>query len=142
MIKLSKLTDYAITLLSVLYKNKTRSFSASVLAEVTGIPEPTTSKILKQLSASDLVTSTRGVKGGYQVNGDYEDIPLTKVIEIMEGDISLTDCASCITHECANKEICPMDGGWTEINKAVLNTLNSFSLAGVLDKAKTIEIRE
>lgn len=139
MIKLSKLTDYAITLLSVLFKNKTQSYSASSLSDLTGIPEPTTSKILKQLANAGLLISTRGSKGGYQAIGDYEDVPLTKVIEVMEGDIALTDCAGCITHSCNNKEHCPMDGGWNEVNKAVLDTLNSFSLAGLLSKAKTIE---
>lgn len=139
MLKLSKLTDYAIILLSVLSKDSAHCYSASTLSSMTAIPEPTTAKILKILSAGNLVLSIRGVHGGYKATGSYDDVPLTKIIEVMEGDIAITDCASKAEHECNIKGSCPMDGCWNEVNRALYETLNGIKLSSLLSKA---EVRE
>lgn len=140
MLKLSKLTDYAIILLSVLSKDGSQCYSASNLAAMTGIPEPTTAKILKILSSGGLVLSIRGVHGGYKSTGDYEQTPLTKIIEVMEGDIALTDCATSKDHDCSIKSSCPMNGCWQDVNKALYDTLNGIKLSTLLDKAELKEV--
>lgn len=136
MIKLSKLTDYAIILLSVLDKDRENCFSASTLSSLTGIPEPTTAKTLKMLCTGNLVQSIRGVKGGYKALESYEDVSVSHVIEVIEGDICVTDCAASEEHECSMKEVCPMDGCWNEVNQALYDTLNSIKLSSLMRKAK------
>tara|TARA_R110002124_G_scaffold64985_2_gene177511 strand:+ start:317195 stop:317635 length:441 start_codon:yes stop_codon:yes gene_type:complete len=144
MLKLSKLTDYAIILLSALSKDSTQSYSASALAAKTHIPEPTTAKILKMLSSGGLVLSIRGAHGGYKAIGSYEDTPLTRIIEVMEGDIALTDCAINANHNCSIKESCPLEGAWSDVNKLLYETLSGVSLASLLNKAqiRPTEIRD
>jgi FeS assembly SUF system regulator len=144
MLKLSKLTDYAIILLSALSKDSERSYSASTLAAMTRIPEPTTAKILKMLSAGDLVLSIRGARGGYKATGTYEDTPLTRIIEVIEGDIALTHCAINANHSCSIKESCPLEGTWSDVNKLLYETLSGVKLASLLNKAqiRKTEIRD
>jgi FeS assembly SUF system regulator len=144
MLKLSKLTDYAIILLSALSKDSVQSYSASTLAAMTSIPEPTTAKILKMLSAGGLVLSIRGAHGGYKATGTYEDTPLTRIIEVIEGDISLTDCAANEDHDCSIKESCPLEGAWSGVNKLLYETLSDVKLSSLLNKAqiRKTEIRD
>jgi FeS assembly SUF system regulator len=139
MLKLSKLTDYAIILLSVLSKDDTRCFSTPTLSAMTSIPEPTAAKVLKMLASGGVVVSVRGAHGGYRSIGSYEQTPLSQIIDIMEGGIALTDCASGEDHNCSIKEKCPMDGCWNSVNKALYETLNTIKLSSLLSKA---ELRE
>ena len=67
MLRISRLTDYATVLLASLASEPQRVQTAASLAEQTHIAAPTVSKLLKQLQRAGLVTSTRGLHGGYQL---------------------------------------------------------------------------
>ena len=67
MIRLSRLADYSIVILTAMSGQGEPIFSAQVLAEKTNISLPTVSKILKLLSKAGLLMSTRGSRGGYQL---------------------------------------------------------------------------
>ncbi len=67
MLRLSKLTDYAVVVLVRLSALDGVQTSPGIAA-ATGIPEPTVAKVLKTLAASDLVSSQRGARGGYRLN--------------------------------------------------------------------------
>ncbi len=67
MLRISKLTDYAIVILSYLALDSAKVLSAQQLAEATHLSLPTVSKILKILLAAKLLTSFRGTGGGYQL---------------------------------------------------------------------------
>ena len=66
MIKLSKMTDYAVVCLGVLANRSKFSTSASQLSKETGISLFTVQKLLKLLTVkSELITAQRGSQGGY-----------------------------------------------------------------------------
>ena len=59
MLKLNRLTDYAVVILGQLAKNSGKVETAAELAATTGIPLPTVSKILKILSSAGIIASHR-----------------------------------------------------------------------------------
>ncbi|MCF5940854.1 Rrf2 family transcriptional regulator, partial [Xanthomonas perforans] len=61
MLRVTKLTDYATVVLTVLAARCDQVLSASELAEQAGLEAPTVSKILKPLSQAGLVEGLRGV---------------------------------------------------------------------------------
>ena len=63
MLKLNRLTDYAVVILGQLAKNSGKVETAAELAATTGIPLPTVSKILKILSSAGIIASHRGASG-------------------------------------------------------------------------------
>ena len=67
MIKLGRLTDYAVILLTRMVGSDASIWAASGLAEKTGLPLPTVSKVLKQLAKSGVVETRRGAAGGYRL---------------------------------------------------------------------------
>ena len=69
MLRLSKLTDYAVVVLVRLAGMDGVQTSPGIAA-ATGIPEPTVAKVLKTLAAGDMVSSQRGARGGYRLNRD------------------------------------------------------------------------
>jgi len=56
------------------------------IAETAGIPSRFLVQILLQLKAAGLVTSTRGVSGGYRLAKPPEEITLNQVMNVIDGD--------------------------------------------------------
>src|SRR5207247_1798797 len=68
MIRLGKLTDYGLVLMTYIARNHDRSLhTARVLSVESRLPLPTVSKLLKELLEGGLLVSHRGVKGGYSL---------------------------------------------------------------------------
>lgn len=132
MIKLSRLTDYAVVILAEMAREKGAVLSASGLSARTNLPEPTVSKILKLLSKGGLVTSTRGASGGYVLEQTTRSVKVTDVIEAMEGPIALTACVSGSHEDCALERMCAMNGRWNKVNLAIRTALADVTLADMV----------
>ena len=55
MIKLNKITDYAVVILGLLSSRYPNKFSTSKISEDTGLPVPTVAKVCKLLNKADLI---------------------------------------------------------------------------------------
>lgn len=134
MIKLSKLTDYAVVILAEMTRMRGQTVSAAALAGKIGLPEPTVSKILKLLARQELLTSTRGTSGGYRLEREAASIPVTDIIAAIEGPISLTACTEGSHDNCALETVCALNGRWTPVNKALQAALAQVTLAQMTGK--------
>ena len=140
MLRLSKLTDYALVVLVHLSRNDGVQTSTSI-AVGTGIPEPTVEKVLKTLAAFDLVSSQRGARGGYRLNRDLKSIPISDVISAIDGPIALTACVDGSASSCETRGSCPMCGQWDPVNDAIRNALNGITLADMQVRVAPVAIR-
>jgi FeS assembly SUF system regulator len=127
MLRLSKLTDYAVVVLVRLAGMDGVQTSPGI-AGATGIPEPTVAKVLKLLCAVDLVASQRGPRGGYRLNRPLDTIPIADVIAAIDGPIALTACVEGATG-CESEGLCPMRGRWDPVNAAINRALSTITLA-------------
>jgi FeS assembly SUF system regulator len=128
MLRLSKLTDYAVVVLTQLAEGQDLQTSPAIAAG-TGIPEPTVAKVLKMLAATGLVGSARGARGGYRLLKPLARIPVAEVIEAIDGPIALTACVDGSVVECVSRGLCPMQGRWDAVNTAITAALSAISLA-------------
>lgn len=132
MIKLSKLTDYAVALLAGMSKSDGgRVVSCTYLAETTGVPEPTVAKVLKILTKSGFVVSARGVHGGYRLDRPAEKITVADIITAMDGPIAVTACVEGGSNDCVMENKCPVRGNWDKVNRAVKAALEEVTLADI-----------
>jgi FeS assembly SUF system regulator len=129
LIKLSRLADYAIVLMTQLAGRPSSLMQAPDLALVTGLPVPTVAKTLKQLVQAGLVESQRGAKGGYALIRDAANIPVTEIIAAVDGPIALTDCTVDEEGVCEIESLCPTRTNWRKINEAVIGALRDVTLA-------------
>lgn len=126
MIKLSKFTDYAVVVLGEMARSEHGRMAASDLAARTNLPEPTVAKILKALTRGGILSSARGVNGGYGLIRAADQITVADIITAMDGPISLTDCAD--SSPCAFEGRCAMHGRWGKVNMAIRTALDSVAL--------------
>jgi FeS assembly SUF system regulator len=134
MLRISKLTDYAILVMVELARDG-EMLSAQALAERVHIEAPTASKVLKLLTGAGLLESYRGASGGYSVNRPAGDISVAEVIAAIEGPIAMTEC-SAEEGLCSQEDSCELRGNWQRISIAVARALQEVSLAEMSAPAK------
>ncbi len=129
MIRLSRLSDYGIVILTRLAREPGRALPASTLAGTTSVSTAMTGKVLKLLTRAELLTSLRGAHGGYALARPATAITVAEVIEALDGPIALTSCVDPTTGECGIERLCPARANWQRINRAIRDALAGISLA-------------
>jgi FeS assembly SUF system regulator len=132
MIRLSKLTDYAIVVMSDMARQAGCVHTVPQIAERTGLPAPTVAKLMKSLTPAGLTVSHRGAAGGYALSRVAEEISIAEIITAMEGPIALTACVEGGDSQCEVERLCPMRGGWEKVNRALRGALQGVSLADMM----------
>ena len=130
MLRLTKLTDYGIVLMAyIAFDESDSAQTARDLAELSGLPLPTVSKVLKSLGRGGLLTSHRGKNGGYTLARKAESISVAEMLEALEGPLALTDCSTDATAACEIEPSCPVKSNWRLINTAVREALSQVKLS-------------
>ena len=130
MLRLSKLTDYAVVVLVRLSDEAGAAVQTTPgIAAATGVPEPTVAKVLKAMAGSGLVVSQRGARGGYRLARPLSAMPIRDVIEAIDGPIALTSCVEGGAGGCEATALCPVHGRWDVVNGAVREALGGITLA-------------
>jgi len=134
MLRITKLTDYATVVLTVLAARWNQVCSAAELAELVGLETPTVSKLLKSLTQAGLVESLRGVHGGYRLARLPQNIALIEIVEAMEGPLAVTECSQQGSR-CGIAHHCGLQFHWRHINEVINNALRAVTLAQLLRPA-------
>lgn len=146
MIKISRMADYAVVVLSAftdVEQGAERLLSAAAVSESTRLPEPTVAKILKLLARGDVLKSVRGANGGYALSRSAADITVADIINAIEGPIALTACVEGGSSNCDYAKGCPIHGRWDDVNDAISNALANVSLRDmVAPKNNTTQQKE
>ena len=132
MLRVTKLTDYATVVLTVLAASAGEVLSATEIAERAGLEATTVSKVLKPLAQAALVEGFRGAHGGYRLARPARDIRLIEVIEAMEGPLSVTEC-SVHDGQCGLESSCGLRRNWRRINDVIAQSLRGISLQDMLE---------
>ncbi len=126
---MTKQADYGIVLMTHMAGTGRERFTAPELAAETQIPLPMVSKILKILSKGALLSSHRGVKGGYALARDPQHITVAAMITALDGPIAFTECIEGAPGSCSQETVCRLRGNWQRINLALKHALEGISLA-------------
>jgi len=140
MLRVTKLTDYATLVLTVMASDPATVHSATGLAERARLEAPTVSKLLKPLAHAGLVEGFRGVNGGYRLARVPEAISLIEIVEAIEGPLGMTEC-SVHAGDCGIEEHCGVRANWRHINDVVTEALRGVTLAQMLAPAPHRDVR-
>lgn len=139
MLRMSKLTDYGTLVLSELAARRGEPSSAGLVAGCTHLALPTVSKLLKALTRSGLVVSTRGSQGGYALARAPEDITAAEIIDALEGPVAITEC-SAQNGSCDLEAFCHVGGAWQRINLSIREALQQVTLADLKSKWRPMPV--
>ncbi len=126
--RLSHLADYAVVLMTAAARRPAGArLSATELSCDTGVPLPTTQKLMGQLAASGLLTSVRGAGGGFTLSKAAGEISLADIVEAVEGPIAMTVCSEGRT-DCALDAHCRVKPHMGVVGNAVRGALGAVRL--------------
>lgn len=143
MLRVSKLTDYAVVVLVRLSAEMPCGGpvqTSPAISAATCVPEPTVAKVLKALSAAGLVLSQRGARGGYRLIRPLETISVADVIAAIDGPIALTACVDGGLGGCDVRSVCAVKGRWDLVNDAIRQSLMAITLADMRDAALPLSV--
>lgn len=131
MLRLSNLADYGVVVMTAAARSAAdgRLTSAAQIAALTGIPAPTVAKLMGQLGRAGLLSSQRGVTGGFSLAREAADISLADIVEAIDGPIALTHCGQPGADCCTLSTSCQVKPHWAPVNRAVKAALAEVSLA-------------
>jgi Rrf2 family protein len=127
--QLTRAADYAVRVMIQLAALPAGSrVQRNALAEATGVPESFMSKVLQGLVRARLVTSRRGVDGGFELSVAADRVSLLNVVEAIEGPIQLNFCLGP-GHDCERQNYCAAHYVWAEAQDAMTNVLRRGNIA-------------
>ena len=127
--RLSHLADYAVVLMTAAARRDAGArLSATELSAETGVPLPTTQKLMGQLATAGLLSSARGAAGGFALARPATDISLADIVEAVEGPIALTMCSDSTNHDCILDAHCRVKPHMGVVGNAVRGALGAVRL--------------
>ena len=100
---------------------------ARSLAKETKLPLPTVGKLLRQLSEHGLLSSHRGVNGGYNLAREARSISVAEIILALEGPIGFNEC-SVVKGLCNMERSCAIKSNSQIIGGALRDALQHVTL--------------
>src|SRR5208283_4083469 len=143
MIRLAKLTDYGLVLMTIMARDSVAAVhTARDLASESRLPLPTVSKLLKQLLQSGLLTSHRGIKGGYGLAKEPAEISVAEIVTALEGPIALTECSTDHSGMCDLERSCPTKANQRIISQVMRGALEKVALSDLARPMQLTAIRD
>jgi Rrf2 family protein len=134
--KLSKKSEYGLrALLELTLAHGTTTLQRHDIAARQHIPVEFLEQILLALKRAGLLSSRRGMKGGYTLIKQPKDITLGQVIRILDGPLAPIGCVSktayqkCSDCPYANKAECPVQHVMGTVRDAIAGILDNYTLA-------------
>ena len=133
--RLSHLADYAVVLMTAAARRPAGArLSATELSAETGVPLPTTQKLMGQLAGCGLLSSVRGAGGGFALSRPAAAISLADVVEAVEGPIAMSACSDG-KFDCALDAHCRVKPHMGVVGNAVRGALGAVSLTSLCGPA-------
>lgn len=130
--KISKKGEYALKALIEMAINHERGGNVTLInkiAEKENIPQKYLEHILLNLKNGGILTSKRGVGGGYSLSRPPEKISLGDVIRIVEGPLAPLNCVSTSAHvNCPEETTCGLYSIMLDVRNAIANVLDNITL--------------
>jgi len=131
MLQITRQTEYAIRGLQELARRNADSpVQLKSIAGSCEVSEAFLAKIFQMLAQAGIVKSHRGVKGGFSLGRDPQEIRLRDVVEVCEGGIVLNHCLRKVD-PCQDHETCKVAPVWREAQEALAGALERTSLADI-----------
>jgi Rrf2 family protein len=128
---LTKDTDYAISALIVLAKNKKCFVSAREISKKHNIPYQFLRSLLQKLIKSKLIESKEGMGGGVRLVKDARQINVYNLIQIFQGDFDIAKCM--IKNDiCPNRKSCGLRPEISRIELKISTEFKKITLAKLL----------
>ena len=126
---ISNSSKYAIkaVLFLALHSNEDHKIMVKDIAKPINVPQAYIAKLLQELVKENIISSTRGPKGGFYINKENESHPVINILNIIDGEKRLTSCMLSL-EKCNEDKPCPLHAILSSSRKEILKILNEKTI--------------
>ena len=128
--RISTRGDYGIRALIELahHYGEARPTQSAEIALRQRVPESYLEQLLTTLRKAGFIRSVRGPQGGHALIRDPRGLPVSEVIEALEGSIIIVDCLNDGS-SCSKNGGCAQHSMWSDVREAILGVLDNTTIA-------------
>ncbi len=130
---------YALKALMVLADEKAgegRALRIEEIAKRSGAPKRFLEHILLEIRNAGIISSLRGRAGGYLLDKEPEEVPLSELLRLIDGPMAPLPCLSrrhyARCEDCSDEESCRIRRVFAEVFWGYLVMIESLSLADLV----------
>ena len=133
MLKINKKVEYALMSLKFMTSKKDDELtSAREICDELHIPFDTTSKVLQMMNNQSILSSVKGIKGGYAISKDLKEISYSDLTKLIEGKQNEENFCQSKRGRCSLYENCNIINPVEELNKKLNQFLEAVTLHDLL----------
>lgn len=129
---ISRKTDYALRLLSMLAGDPDGLLSVRSAAEQVDVPYSFARSIQHGLVQAGIIESLRGVCGGMRLKVDPKEVTILQIVEAVQGPLVMNDCTAA-DGMCGRMEGCCYHPIWMGAQELLRSYLGSVTLDDVVN---------
>ncbi|MHC4475874.1 MAG: RrF2 family transcriptional regulator [Planctomycetota bacterium] len=135
-------TDYALRVMANLAGHYGKKpVSARILAEQEDISHQFACKILQQLHRADLVDTTMGPKGGFELRTQPSKTNLLDVVKAIQGPVTVNACQSGV-NGCRRRPTCTVSERLTSLQAYIEDYLRGITLDQLSQRKTTKNLKK
>jgi Rrf2 family protein len=134
MVRLSKRVEYGlIAMRDIAAHSGGDLVSAKEVSDRYGIPYDLLAKVLQRLSKAGLITSHQGVRGGYALAVDPQQVQVSTIIHAIEGTTPvIAQCLSGGPASCDVFNVCTIKSPLTKVQANIERAFRTMTLAEIV----------
>ena len=137
----SKACEYGIKATIFIIKNSIEGKRSNVneISKEIDSPISFTAKILQKLVKANVIFSTKGAYGGFEMSDEnIRTLNLLRIVSVIDGDDLLSSCVLGLS-KCSGANPCPLHQQYTVLRQNLINILNNTSL---MDLANSLNAKQ
>lgn len=135
---ISKLAIKAVAFLASRHESNVKSSMLEV-SEAIDANTHTLGKLLQTLVKADIIKSAKGPSGGFSLSSDQMSMPIIRIIEAVEGDISSATCVLGFKR-CSHKNPCSVHHDYLAAKKMIDAMLYRKTIGSLREPMATIHL--
>lgn len=134
MVRLSKRVEYGLIAIRHIAKKHSGDLATTKeIADTYHIPFELLAKVLQRLTKGGLILSTQGVHGGYTLAMDPSRIPVSAIINAIEGRAPvIAECMSKGPQSCGVFTVCTIKSPLGKVQENIEKAFSSMTLAEIV----------
>jgi len=131
--KFSTKSSYGLRAIIHLAKNYGKNpLSLAKISRIERISLAYLERLFSQLKKANLVVSSKGITGGYQLAKSPAKITVFEIIQALEGQISVFRCVGTNSKIFCGIKTCPSVKVYQKVQKALVKSLKSMTLKDLI----------
>jgi Rrf2 family protein len=144
MLKINRKVEYALMALKFMAKKEAGHLtSAREICEAFSVPFDTTAKVLQIMNSHGLLSSVKGIRGGYQLEKKLEETTYMQLARLIEGNNATQFCQNSKGELCELHSNCNISDPLEQLNRKLNVYLEGLSLEELLfeNELQNTEVR-